>query len=105
MQNVLSLLYWADKNKPDVKENLFPQNLSVGKQQTSDVQEKWLEMSTRQRESGATVESSSWSGKTQGSSREEEKLEVVLDSFRLSENRINLEAESFSLLSSKLQFL
>ena len=46
-RGVLSLLYGADKSKPEVKENLFPANSSGGKQQTSEVQEQLLDMQTR----------------------------------------------------------
>lgn len=40
MQRVLSLPCWADKDKPEVKENLFLQTRSGGKPQASEVQEK-----------------------------------------------------------------
>lgn len=46
MQSVLSLLCWANKDKPEVKENLFLQNRSGGKPPASEVQEKWLETRT-----------------------------------------------------------
>lgn len=93
MQNVLSLLYWADKNKPKVKENLFPQNLSGGKQQTSGAQGSDRKYILEHEENGAVVEV--LVKVIQCKQLEKDNPDVVLDSFRLLENRINLEVESF----------
>lgn len=99
---MLSLLYWVDKNKPKVKENLFPQNLSVGKQQTSGAQRGDRKYILELEENGAVVEA--LVKVIQCKQLEKDNPDVVLDSFRLLENRINLEVESFFFSAQNYSF-